>query len=144
MTRTPWLFAGAAALLLVTGCSEKESSQQGPSGAGGQQQTQQAPPAQPPQAQAPTAQQGDTPAGAMTISGQVLAAKGGAIKVKSTAGESVFMQLNDQTQVFVNGRQGGIADVTEGSEVRASFQPPSGANLPTALRVDVTGTGTAQ
>ncbi|HZI10040.1 MAG TPA: hypothetical protein VE153_06565 [Myxococcus sp.] len=136
MTRTPWIVAGAAALLLVTGCSDKDKAQ---SGAGAQQDTAQpSAQAQAPAAQAPSAgPEAATPPGAMSISGQVTAAAAGGIKVKSAAGEAIFMQLNDQTQVFINGRQGAISDVTQGAEVRASFQPPSGATPPTALRVDV-------
>jgi hypothetical protein len=79
------------------------------------------------------------PTGTMTISGQVTATQDGAIKVKSASGEAILMQINGDTQVFVNGRPGGISDLTEGTEVRAAFQPPSETTLPRALRVDVTG-----
>ncbi|MFY0528457.1 hypothetical protein ACN28I_36625 [Archangium gephyra] len=51
----------------------------------------------------------------------------------------IRLQLNEQTQVLVDGRQGSPADIAEGSQVRASYQDIGGE--PTALRVDVTSRG---
>jgi hypothetical protein len=44
--------------------------------------------------------------------------------------------VNPQTQVFVDGQQGSVADIREGSQIRASFQAVDGE--PTATRIDVT------
>jgi flagellar biosynthesis GTPase FlhF len=90
------------------------------------QQGQQAAQAQPSQAQ-------------QLVTGRVVTASPDELLLSSAggAGQSPLrLQVNEQTQVLVNGRQASVADITEGSQVRASYQNVEGE--PTAVRVDVT------
>jgi colicin import membrane protein len=54
----------------------------------------------------------------------------------------IRLQLNEQTQVTVDGRQASTADIPQGGQVRASYQDVGGE--PTAVRVDVTRSGQEQ
>jgi len=56
--------------------------------------------------------------------------------VSSRGEPQMRLQVNPQTQVFVDGQQGSITDVREGSQIRASYQAVDGE--PTATRIDVT------
>lgn len=94
--------------------------------------------AQPPPGQA-TGQAGSM----LTINGRVTASAEDSLTLRSPAGEAVRLQLNEQTQVFIDGQQGEIGEIPQGAEVRASYQPSSGQE-PTALRVDVMGGGQQQ
>jgi DNA polymerase III gamma/tau subunit len=95
------------------------------------QQGQQAAQAQPAQAQ-------------QLVTGRVVTASPDELLLSSAggAGQPLRLQVNEQTQVLVNGRQGSVADITEGSQVRASYQDMGGE--PTAVRVDVTSSGQQQ
>jgi septal ring factor EnvC (AmiA/AmiB activator) len=86
------------------------------------------------------------------VTGQVVRSSPDELLLSSAGGvgqPQIRLQLNEQTQVMVDGRQGSAADISEGSQVRASYQDIGGE--PTALRVDVTskagpqqGTGGSQ
>ncbi|HEX8818704.1 MAG TPA: hypothetical protein VF794_02160 [Archangium sp.] len=76
------------------------------------------------------------------VTGRVVSASPDEILLSSAGGPGqpqIRLQVNEQTQVLVNGRQGSVADISEGSQVRASYQDMGGE--PTALRVDVTSSG---
>lgn len=76
------------------------------------------------------------------VTGQVVSASPDELLLSSAGGPEqpqIRLQLNEQTQVMVDGRQGSTADIAEGSQVRASYQDIGGE--PTALRVDVTSRG---
>ena len=78
------------------------------------------------------------------VTGRVVTASPDELLLSSagSAGQPLRLQVNEQTQVLVNGRQGSVADITEGSQVRASYQDQGGE--PTAVRVDVTSSGPQQ
>jgi colicin import membrane protein len=79
------------------------------------------------------------------VTGQVVSASPDELLLSSSGGAGqpqIRLQLNAQTQVTVDGRQGSAADIPEGSQVRASYQDIGGE--PTALRVDVTSRGGLQ
>jgi len=89
-----------------------------------------------------TVQQQGTQQPQQLVTGRVVSASPDELLLSSagTAGQpQLRLQLNDQTQVMVDGRQGSVADIQEGSQVRASYQDLGGE--PTALRVDVTNSG---
>jgi hypothetical protein len=76
------------------------------------------------------------------VTGRVVSSSPGELLLSSAGAPGqpqIRLQVNPQTQVMVNGRQGSIADIAEGSQVRASYQDVGGE--PTALRVDVTSSG---
>lgn len=72
----------------------------------------------------------------LTVNGRVTAAQEDSLLLRSPAGESVRLLINDETQILINGEQGEITDIPEGMEVRASYRTLSGQE-PTALRVEV-------
>lgn len=77
------------------------------------------------------------------VTGQVVSASPDELLLSSAGGPGqpqIRLQLNERTQVMVDGRQSSTADIPEGSQVRASYQDIGGE--PTALRVDVTSRGT--
>jgi colicin import membrane protein len=76
----------------------------------------------------------------LSVNGQVVSARDDQLLLRSPAGESVRLLLDEQTQVFINGQKGEISDIPQGADVRASYQP-HGEEDPTALRVDVLGRG---
>jgi hypothetical protein len=45
------------------------------------------------------------------------------------------LEINDQTRIQVEGRQGTLADIREGAKVRASYEPRDGKNLATHIEV---------
>lgn len=72
----------------------------------------------------------------LTVSGQVTAAQENSLLLRSQAGESVRLLINEDTQVLINGQQGEFTDIAEGAQVRASYRT-QGEQEPTALRVEV-------
>ena len=70
-----------------------------------------------------------------TLSGQVLEAKGSALKVRTAGRKDVSLDLNDATAISIDGRQGTAAQVLPGSDVRASYQLVDGRAQ--ALKLEV-------
>ncbi|HEX8437024.1 hypothetical protein [Archangium sp.] len=107
--------------------AQQQAAQQQQQAAQGQQQAAQAQPPQQPQ---------------QLVTGRVVSASSEELLLSSAGAPGqpqIRLQLNEQTQVLVNGQQGSVADIPEGSQVRASYQDVGGE--PTALRVDVTSSG---
>lgn len=72
----------------------------------------------------------------ITVNGRVAATQDNALLLRSPAGESVRLFVNDDTQVLINGQRAAITDLTQGTEVRASYRN-LGEKEPLALRVEV-------
>jgi hypothetical protein len=149
-----WLSAGVAALLLTAGCKQQGQQQQHQDVQGdaraqvdaaqerSEKVLEQAKDAQP-QEQTAQSQQQAAPAKPQQVqqlvTGRVASASQDELLLSSAGAPGqpqLRLQLNAQTQVLVNGQQGSVADIPEGSQVRASYQDVGGE--PTALRVDVT------
>jgi hypothetical protein len=101
-----------------------------------QQQAQQASEQLTQQQQQAQAGAGAQPDALLTVNGRVAATQEDSLLLRSQAGESVRLLINDDTQVLINGRQGEITDIPEGVEVRASYRS-LGEQENTALRVEV-------
>lgn len=72
----------------------------------------------------------------LTVNGRVAATQEDALLLRSPAGESVRLLINEDTQILINGEQREITDIPAGVEVRASYRP-MGEQEPTALRIEV-------
>ena len=76
------------------------------------------------------------------VTGQVVSASPDELLLSNAGAPGqaqIRLQLNEQTQVMVDGRQASAAEIPEGGQVRASYQDMGGE--PTAVRVDVTSGG---
>jgi DNA repair exonuclease SbcCD ATPase subunit len=101
------------------------------------QQTQQQ--AQQPVAQAPMPSAPQPSAQAQSdqfIVGQVLTASEDEVMVSVRGEPQLRLQVEPNTQIIVNGRQGRAADIQEGSQVRASYRDSEGEQK--AVRIEVT------
>src|SRR5262245_6060144 len=104
----------------------------------------------PPRATAPapgSATESTRPAPAdKAVEGAVKAVEGSVKKV-DPAGQTVqisagflglmgkTLQVDDRTQIQVEGRQGTLADIREGTKVKASYEPRDGRNIATRIEV---------
>jgi len=95
-------------------------------------QAPQSPPAQPPPASAPGKQTG-------TLEGSVKKVDPAAGVVQVSAGPlGMFgrtLEVNDDTQINVEGRRGTVADLQQGAKIKAAYEARDGKNIATRIEV---------
>ena len=103
------------------------------------QQAGPAPAAGAPGVPAPAGQQ--ALAGPQTISGHVLQARPNQLVIQERNGQTLTLDVNDRTQIFVGSERRSAAELQQGADARVAYDNASGR--PTALTVEVPRAGAA-
>lgn len=72
------------------------------------------------------------------VSGELSSAQSNAVVIQSASEGSISLKVDPSTQVFIDGQQGSIQELQQGSDVRASYTVDQQNNQKKAIRIEVT------